>query len=173
VSEAIATTLRALERRALGFLELLCSVLLVAMVVVTVYTVVMRYVFRNPPFWGDTLTMFCNIWLVLIAYAVSVRKREFIAMQGVYAMLPAGWPFALNFAWNMMTTVFGALLAVYGASAVANVPGSYWELGGLPNSVPLSIVPLAGVLILTAGLRNLGEDIAMHRRRRERAETVA
>ena len=46
-------------------------VLLVLMVSFTIYTVVMRYVFRNPPFWGDTVSLFCNIWLVLIAYALA------------------------------------------------------------------------------------------------------
>jgi TRAP-type C4-dicarboxylate transport system permease small subunit len=163
----------AFERRAFGALELFCSALLVAMVAITGYTVVMRYAFRNPPFWGDTLTMFCNIWLVLIAYAISVRRREFIAMQGVYGLLPRGWPFALNFAWNVMTAFFGGYLLVYGIGAATNVPGSYWELGGLPNKVPMTIMPIAGALILLAALRNGVEDIAMHRRRREAAQEPA
>jgi TRAP-type C4-dicarboxylate transport system permease small subunit len=161
-----ASALLAFERRVQGFLEILCSVLLVAMVLVTGYTVVMRYAFRNPPFWGDTLTMFCNIWLVLIAYAISVRKREFIAMQGMYALLPAGWPFALNFAWNVMTALFGAFLLVFGIGATANVPGSYWELGGLPNKVPMAIMPIAGALIMLAALRNVAEDRSVRRKQR-------
>lgn len=164
--------LRAFERRLQRLLETVCNALLVAMVLFTGYTVVMRYVFRDPPFWGDTLTMFCNIWLVLVAYAVSVRKREFIAMQGVYAMLPKGWPFALNFAWNVMTAVFGAFLLLFGIGAAANVPGSYWELGGLPNKVPMSILPIAGALIALAALRNVADDLALRRKRRQRRETT-
>jgi TRAP-type C4-dicarboxylate transport system permease small subunit len=160
-------TLRLFERRVVAFFELLCSVLLVAMVVVTAYTVVMRYAFQNPPFWGDTLTMFCNIWLVLIAYAISVRKREFIAMQGIYGLLPAGWPFALNFAWNVMTAVFGAFVFGFGIGAAMNVPGNYWELGGLPNKVPMAIMPIAGALIMLGALRNVAEDVAVRRRARE------
>jgi TRAP-type C4-dicarboxylate transport system permease small subunit len=167
MSEDTAGALRAFERRVQGLLEIVCSALLVAMVAFTAYTVVMRYAFRNPPFWGDTLTMFCNIWLVLIAYAMSVRKRDFIAMQGAYAMLPAGWPAALNLAWNLVTAAFGAFLGVFGVSAAANVPGSYWELGGLPNKVPMAIMPIAGVLILLAALRNVAEDLALRRRKRE------
>ncbi|MDA8031009.1 MAG: TRAP transporter small permease subunit, partial [Alphaproteobacteria bacterium] len=44
-----------------------CMLLLLLMVVFTVYTVVMRYVFENPPVWGDLLTVLSNIWLVFIA----------------------------------------------------------------------------------------------------------
>ena len=157
--------LRVFERRVQRALETLCGALLLAMVLVTAYTVVMRYAFRNPPFWGDTLTMFCNIWLVLIAYAISVRNRQFIAMQGAYALLPAGWGSALNFVWNVVTVIFGAVLFWFGISAAANVPGSYWELGGLPNKVPMSIMPIAGALTALAALRNVFEDVAMRRRR--------
>jgi TRAP-type C4-dicarboxylate transport system permease small subunit len=148
----------------LAALENVCITLLVLMVIFTAYTVVMRYAFHNPPFWGDTLTLFCNIWLVLIAYAIAVRKREFIAMQGMYGLLPAGWGAGLNMFWNIVTASFGALLAWYGMEAAMNVPGSYWELGGLPNSVPMAIMPLCGVLILLAGARNVVEDVAASRR---------
>jgi len=83
-------------------------------------------------------------------------------------MLPAGWPFAL-FAWNAMTAVFGAFLFWYGISATANVPGSYWELGGLPNKVPMAIMPIAGLLIMLAALRNVREDLDVRRRKRAAA----
>ena len=167
-----AIALHAFERRAQRALEWFCSALLVAMVLITAYTVVMRYVFRNPPFWGDTLTMFCNIWLVLIAFAISVRKRDFIAMQGAYALLPAGWPFALNFAWNVMTVVFGAFLFGFGIEAAMNVPGSYWELGGLPNKVPMAIMPIAGALIALSAMRNVVEDVGSLRQRRAGARVA-
>jgi TRAP-type C4-dicarboxylate transport system permease small subunit len=164
MSKQRRSMLAVLERRLLRFLEALSAVLLVLMVVFIGYTVVMRYAFRNPPFWGDTLTMFCNIWLVLIAYAISVRKREFIAMQGMYAMLPARMSFALDLVWNVMTAIFGAFLFWFGIDAAIDVPGRYWELGGLPNSVPMAIMPIAGALITLAALRNIGEDVSRGRR---------
>lgn len=157
------------ERWVLAVLEAVCVTLLILMVIFTAYTVVMRYAFHNPPFWGDTLTLFCNIWLVLIAYATAVRKREFIAMQGMYGLLPAGWAPALNMLWNIVTAAFGAFLAWYGLEAAMNVPGTYWELGGLPNSVPMAIMPVSGVLILLAGARNVVEDAAAARRVRAKA----
>ena len=51
------------------------------MVGFTVYTVVMRYVFLDPPVWGDLLTVLSNIWLVFIALALTVREKQHIGSQ--------------------------------------------------------------------------------------------
>ena len=41
-------------------LEAMCSLFLAAMVGFTIYNVTMRYVFNNPPVWGDLLTVLSN-----------------------------------------------------------------------------------------------------------------
>ncbi len=48
------------------FLAAFCILMLFLMVAFTDYTVVMRYVFENPPVWGDLLTVLSNIWMVFI-----------------------------------------------------------------------------------------------------------
>ena len=52
-------------------LEAMCSLLLAAMVGFTLYNVTMRYVFNNPPVWGDLLTVLSNIWLMFIALSLT------------------------------------------------------------------------------------------------------
>ena len=117
------------------------------MVAFTIYTVVMRYVFHDPPFWGDTISLFCNIWLVLLAYALAVRDREDIASEGIYEFLTPKTVLVLRFAWRAMTFIFGVLLFWFGLDAALNVPGQYWELGGLPKRAPMMVLPICGVLI--------------------------
>ena len=56
-----------------------CAILLLAMVAFTVYSVVMRYVFKDPPIWGDLLTVLSNIWLataLLKYYRAHGSSRE-------------------------------------------------------------------------------------------------
>ena len=60
-------------------LEAMCSLFLAAMVGFTLYNVIMRYVFNNPPVWGDLLTVLSNIWLMFIALALTARDNEHIA----------------------------------------------------------------------------------------------
>ena len=135
-----------------------CS-LLVLMVAFTIYTVVMRYVFHDPPFWGDTIALFCNIWLVLLAYALAVRDREDIASEGIYEFLTPKTVLVLRFAWRAMTFIFGVLLFWFGLDAALNVPGQYWELGGLPKRAPMMVLPICGVLIALVTAFTLAEDL--------------
>lgn len=133
--------------------------LLVLMVAFTVYTVVMRYVFKDPPFWGDTVSLFCNIWLVLIAYSLAVRDREDIASEGIYIYLPVRLVTVLRFAWQVMTFAFALFLVWFGLDAAQNVPGQFWELGGLPKKAPMMALPLCGTLLALLTASNIAEDV--------------
>jgi len=135
-----------------------CS-LLVLMVAFTIYTVVMRYVFNDPPFWGDTISLFCNIWLVLLAYALAVRDREDIASEAIYEFLKARTVLVMRFAWRAMTFIFGVLLFWFGLDAALNVPGQFWELGGLPKRAPMMVLPLSGLLVALVTTLTLAEDL--------------
>ncbi len=141
-----------------GIMGVSCT-LIVLMVAFTVYTVVMRYVFQDPPFWGDTVSLFCNIWLVLIAYALAVRDREDIASEGIYVYLKPGTVKALRFTWQAVTFLFGIFLIWFGLDAAQNVPGQFWELGGLPKKFPMLAVPLCGTLVALVSAINIAEDL--------------
>ena len=150
---------RALDRALRGTIATVSCTLLVLMVAFTVYTVVMRYAFKNPPFWGDTVSLFCNIWLVLMAYSLAVRDREDIASEGIYVYLPAWAVGALRFGWQLMTIAFAVFLIWFGLDAARNVPGQYWELGGLPKKVPMMALPLCGTLVTLLTAINIAEDV--------------
>ena len=62
-------------------LEAMCSLFLASMVGFTLYNVIMRYVFNNPPVWGDLLTVLSNIWLMFIALSLTARDNEHIALN--------------------------------------------------------------------------------------------
>jgi TRAP-type C4-dicarboxylate transport system permease small subunit len=141
-----------------------CVTLLAAMVLFTIYTVFMRSVMNDPPFWGDTLTLVANVWLVMLAFALSIRTRESIAMQMIYDYVPvrvAGW---LETLWNLLFVVIGVLMVVYGYSVAARIPGTYWELGNAPKSWLMMILPVSGALVVLAALRVLAEDLGALRR---------
>lgn len=133
--------------------------LLALMVAFTVYTVVMRYVFSAPPFWGDTISLFCNIWLVFIAYSLAVRDREDISSEAIYLFLPKAAAAALRSAWTILILAFALFLVWFGFEAALTVPGRFWELGGLPKTVPMLALPICGVLVVLMSLCNVTEDV--------------
>ena len=145
-------------------IQTFCGVMLLLMIAFTNYTVVMRYVFLNPPFWADTVSLFANIWLVFTAVAISIRARSQIAMTALYDWLPKGWGFGFDLLWSTCTFLFGLFLAYYGWITAVETPGEFWELNQFPKMYPLMILPLAGVLITLSSLSVVIEDVVRLRK---------
>ena len=136
------------------------GVLILLTVVFTAYTVFMRYLIEDPPFWGDTLTLFANIWLVMMALAMSIRNRTQISMTALYEMAPAKVSFFFEIIWNAFIFAFSVFLIYYGTIAsYALRDNRYWELNDLPKMYPTMIIPVAGVLCALAAMAVIAEDI--------------
>jgi TRAP-type C4-dicarboxylate transport system permease small subunit len=160
------------DRAVKKILTAFCSILLLMMVVFTVYSVVMRYVFENPPVWGDLLTVLSNIWLVFFALAITVRDNDHIALDLIYSYLPLKAAFFIRQFWKLVICGLGIVMIIYGLEAVETMGGKYWEMwyfawedGGLvfksnymPKKYAISIVPFSGVLVCVASLASILED---------------
>lgn len=163
---------RLVDRAIRKLLTAFCAVLLLLMVAFTVYSVVMRYVFENPPVWGDLLTVLSNIWLVFFALALTVRDKDHIALDLVYSWLPLKAVFCIQQFWSLVIFGLGLVMVIYGLEVVATMGGKYWEMwyfawedGGFvfkPNYMPkkyaVTIVPISGVLVSLAALASIIED---------------
>ena len=155
-----------------------CMLLLLLMVVFTVYTVVMRYVFENPPVWGDLLTVLSNIWLVFIALAITGREKNQIALNLIYARLPTAVGFGVQQFWAAVTCIIGVVICIYGWEVVTKMSGKYWEMWHFawengefvfkPNYMPkkyaVMILPVVGAMIALAALVAVIEDTVRFRR---------
>jgi len=149
-----------------------CAIFLLLMVVFAVYNVVMRYVFENPPVWGDLLTVLSNIWLVFLALALTVRDKDHIALDLIYSWLPVSAAFAIHQFWTFVIFCLGIVMIVYGMEAVSTMGGKYWEMwhfaweGGefvfkpnyMPKKYAIAIVPISGALVCVAAIASLIED---------------
>jgi len=149
-----------------------CAVLLFLMVAFTVYSVVMRYVFENPPVWGDLLTVLSNIWLVFIALALTVRDKDHIALDLIYSWLPLKTSFLIQQFWSLVMFGLGLVMIIYGIEAVDTMGGKYWEMwyfawennefvfkaNYMPKKYAISIVPISGFLVSFAAIASIIED---------------
>lgn len=154
-----------------------CAVMLAMMVVFTVYTVIMRYVFENPPMWGDLLTVLANIWFVFIALVLTVREKEHIALNLIYSRLPRPVSFSIQQVWNAVILMLGAVICIYGAETVSKMGGKYWEMwyfawedgwfvfkpNYMPKKYAMMILPATGAMICVAALGAIIEDVIRFR----------
>ena len=152
--------LNSIDRFIHRMLESMCSLLLAAMVGFTLYNVTMRYVFNNPPVWGDLLTVLSNIWLMFIALSLTARDNEHVALNLIYEKLPERVSLYIRQFWKIMIMIIGLVLIIYGIELVEGMRGKYWEIWYLeismqgielkPNYIPkkyaVAILPLAGFL---------------------------
>jgi TRAP-type C4-dicarboxylate transport system permease small subunit len=165
-------TLILLDRIVKKTLTAFCAVLLLLMVVFTVYSVVMRYVFEDPPVWGDLLSVLSNIWLVFLALALTVRDKDYIALDLIYSFLPLRAAFAIRQFWSLLICGLGVVMIIYGLQAVETMGGKYWEMwhfawengefvfksNYMPKKYAISIVPISGGLVCVAALASIIED---------------
>jgi TRAP-type C4-dicarboxylate transport system permease small subunit len=149
-----------------------CAIFLLLMVVFAVYNVVMRYVFENPPVWGDLLTVLSNIWLVFIALSLTVRDKDHIALDLIYTWLPLKAAFFIQQFWTAVIFCLGVIMIVYGLEAVSTMGGKYWEMwyfiwedgqfifkpNYMPKKYAIAIVPISGFLVCIAALASIAED---------------
>ena len=152
--------LNSIDRLVHRCLEIACSLFLALMVGFTIYTIVMRYVFENPPVWGDLLTVLSNIWLMFIALSLTARDNDHIALNLIYEKLPARFALYIRQFWKVMIFIVGIILMIYGLELVQNMRGRYWEMwyfeitwqgiefkeNYMPKKYAVTILPLAGFL---------------------------
>ncbi len=103
------------------------SAFLLLIVLMVLYSVLLRYVFDAPPFWTDRIGVFANMAMVLIGISITVRNRELIAMQGLYEKISKNFALGLETMWNVVILIFALMFTWYGADAAANMPGQYWD----------------------------------------------
>ena len=153
-------------------LTALCAIFLLLMVVFAVYNVVMRYVFENPPVWGDLLTVLSNIWLVFVALALTVRDKDHIALDLIYSWLPVKVAFIIRQFWTVVIFCLGLVMIIYGMEAVSTMGGKYWEMwyfawengqfvfkpNYMPKKYAIAIVPISGFLVCVAAIASVVED---------------
>lgn len=121
------------DKWARKFLAAFCMLMMFLMVFFTDYTVVMRYVFENPPVWGDLLTVLSNIWLVFIALVLTVREKEHIALNVIYSRLPIKLGFAIQQFWTLIIFLIGIVICVAGLEVVSKMGGNTGKCGILPG----------------------------------------
>jgi len=150
--------IRQLDDLLAKIIEHTCTLLMLMLTLLVLYAVLMRYVFLAPLFWGDVTAVLINTALVLLGVTIAVRNRELVAMQALYEILPRRAAHALEALWNLLILVFAILFAWYGYRAAQTISGQFWELGMLPRSYPMMIMPVAGTLLAFASLRILAQD---------------
>ena len=147
-------------------LETGAAIALGLMAALVIYQVGARYLFGSPPSWTEELARFLQVWLVLLASPICVRRGMHLAVDYVTPRLPPGAALALRTGVLLISALFCLGLAFYGARLLAVAGFQTSPALGISMVWPYLAVPVSGVLMaLAAGVlivsglrRGAGDD---------------
>ena len=140
--------LKSINRRAVAVESLLAGSLVLAVFVVVLVQVVLRYLFEHPNPWSEELSRFGFIWLSMLGAALAVELRtHFVFDQVVGTLKPQ-----MQLLVRRCTTAFVAAMAVglivLGIQLVDLARFQRSPALDLPVSWIYASVPVAGFLML-------------------------
>ena len=142
------------------FLAFVCIVDFIVMVLLTVYQVVVRYVFKSPSSVSEVLTRYCFVWLILLSATYVFGQRDHICITYLKDKLNGSTKRLLDAAIEVVIILFSALILVYGGSVITTMNMlQYDSILKIPTGTIYSIIPVCGVLIIFYSIYNLTVEL--------------
>ena len=141
-------------------LNVLAGVSFLAMVALTCWQVLTRYVLQNPSSWSEELVSYLFAWMALFGASLVVGERGHMNIPIVVERMgEKGRKFFAIFA-ELVALVFSGVILVYGGIQITSLAmGQMTSSLGLPIGIFYIILPLSGVLNIVYTILNI-VDIA-------------
>ena len=144
--------------------EIVIIFLFAVLVAVVFYQVLARYIFNNPPAWTEELARFCQVWIVLLASSVCIRKGSHLVVDYFNHRLGTGTKRKIDIGMSSLIVMYILVVIIFGWKLM--VVGWYQVSPALQikMSFVYLIFPLSGILMLleavikTAGLFKEGKS---------------
>ena len=127
--------------------EIIIVFLFALLVVVVFYQVLSRYLFNEPPSWTEELARYFQVWIILLASSVCIRKGSHLAVDYFGHRFSMGIKRIINIAMNILIVPYILVVIVFGWKLM--VVGQYQLSPALQvkMSFVYVIFPLSGILM--------------------------
>ena len=123
-------------------------VALFAVLTVAVFVqVVARYVFNQPPAWTEELARYCQVWVVLLASSVCIRKGSHLAVDYLGPSLRSPLRRALGVATGVLIAAYSLVVAVWGVRLLTVGLQQVSPAMQVNMGIVYVVFPLAGALM--------------------------
>jgi TRAP-type C4-dicarboxylate transport system permease small subunit len=128
-------------------------VTLFAVLTIAVFAqVVARYVFNQPPTWTEELARFCQVWIILLASSICVRKGSHLAVDYLGPVLAPGVRRAVAVLTGGLIAIYSAVVVIWGVRLmvigwVQTSPAMQLNMGFV-----YLVFPVAGGLMLVESI---------------------
>lgn len=105
----------------------ICIVAIFIMTVIVLYSVVMRYIFKAAPFWGEEISRYILVWVSLLGASLAFGNREHAAVEFFTNKLSERAQKLVIRATDILSLIFFAYVIKYGIMSA---------IGGLKMASP-------------------------------------
>lgn len=145
-------------------LNVLTGVSFLAMVVITTWQVITRYLLDNPSSWSEKLTSYLFAWASLLGARLVMGERGHINIPILIEKLSPSGQKAFAIAGEIITLIFSLIILLYGGAQIISLAMGRQTLF---LGVFYFVLPLAGILNGLYSVLNL-YDIATERQTNEK-----
>ena len=124
-------------------------VTLFAVLTIAVFVqVVARYAFNQPPTWTEELARFCQVWIILLASSICLRKGSHLSVDYLGPALTPRVRRAVAVATGCLIAIYSAVVVIWGVRLLM----IGWEQTSPAMQLNMGLVylvfPIAGGLML-------------------------
>jgi TRAP-type C4-dicarboxylate transport system permease small subunit len=139
-------------------LEIVCGLLMAAMVVIVWLGVFSRYFVDIGLTWTEELARYVMIWGALLAVPIGAYKREHIGLDLVFRRFPPSMQRAVRFALDLIGLAFFLFLTWFGAGMTVKGLNQYATIFHMNMAVPFAAVPVSSALTAFMILAVMGRE---------------
>ncbi len=136
--------MKKLTNAIVGFLRIVCTVLIVSLGVVVALQIVSR-VFKISMPWAEELARFALVWLTFVGCSLGIYTKGHLGVNFIVEKLPNGVRKAVMLLAKLVIIAFFLILLVYGIklsqTSMKNLSSTMrWPMGWVYSVIPFSAV---------------------------------
>lgn len=127
-----------------------------AMVVLTVWQVLTRYVLKHPSSWSEELVSYLFAWMSLLGASLVTSERGHMNIPVVVERMNPAMQKIFLCIGEIIAFLFSAVILLFGGAQIANLAMGQMTSGlGVPIGVFYVVLPLCGVLNMIYTILNV------------------
>ena len=134
----------------------LAGISFLAMVLLTCWQVLTRYVLQNPSTWSEELVGYLFAWMSLLGASLITSERGHMNIPTIVERFSVNTQKILNCLGELIAFLFSAIILVFGGVQIASLAmGQMTSSLGVPIGIFYIVLPLCGVLNMIYTILNM------------------
>lgn len=137
-------------------LQALAGISFLAMVILTCWQVLTRYVLQNPSSWSEELVSYLFAWMALMGASLITSERGHMNIPAVVERMPENAKHGFSIFAEIVAFIFSAVILLYGGVQITSLAmGQMTSSLGIAIGIFYVVLPACGILNMIFTAENI------------------